>query len=116
MGIDAYKSGMRYEIFICRAYKSSNNSKNGAHLSYMRNLIDAENGESFVSHLSSATKQLVEVKKYISKAIDKYLKNKLTDGEKDALINLKDKTGMATDSSDLLEIIEEGLQLTNRFK
>ncbi len=116
MPIESYKNGMSYEIFICRAFKDLDNRKNGAHLSNMRNLIDAENGESFVSHLPNALKQLATVKQYMTKAIDKYLKNKLTDLEKESLSELKNRTEKAGTSSELLDIIEEGLLITDRLK
>jgi len=116
MSVESYKNGMSYEVFICRAFKNWDNSKNGAHLSNMRNLIDAENGESFVSHLPSASKQLATVKKYMTKAIDKYLKSKLTDLEKESLSELKNRAENATSSNELLDIIEEGLNITDKLK
>lgn len=116
MGIESYKSGMSYENFICGAYKNWDNSINGANLSNMRNLIDAENGDACVSHLPKAERQLATVKQYIIKAFDKYLKFKFTDEKKVKLSQLRKQTELATSSLDLMEIIEEGLEVTNELE
>lgn len=60
--MESYAEGMSYEIFMKRAFQTSDNSKPGVHLSYLRNLIDAENGELWVSHLPNAKKQLDNIK------------------------------------------------------
>ncbi|GAB6122327.1 hypothetical protein [Dysgonomonas termitidis] len=110
-----YLNATMYEIFICRAFKC-NNSKNGAHLSNMKNLIDAENGKLWVSHLPSASAQLITVKKYISNAIDEFLKKRLSNAERENLLKLKHIVELATSSSQLFQVIDEGLEITDRFK
>lgn len=116
MTVEAYKQGMNYEIFICRAHNCWDNSKNGAHLSHMKNLIDAENGSSWVSHLGSPKKQIIDVKKNMLKAFDKYLSMNFTDEEKEDLNKLKGYTQDASSSSILLDIIDIALKITERFK
>ena len=53
----SYSEGSLYEALIRRAYKQTDRSKNGAHSANMINLIDVENGESWVSHLPKYDKQ-----------------------------------------------------------
>ncbi|MDR1504668.1 MAG: hypothetical protein LBT43_19640 [Prevotella sp.] len=104
-----------YENFITRAYKKGNNNENGAHASFMMNLIREEKGF-HVATLPDITEQLISIKKYISDAIDVFLKKDVTDTEYESLIILKDKVKAAKNSSDLIQIINEGLEITDRFK
>ena len=75
-----------YEALIRRAFMQIDRSKNGAHSANMTNMIDAENGESWVSHLPKYDKQFSKIQSYLRKALNKILKWKLTDDEKSILI------------------------------
>jgi hypothetical protein len=79
----------------------------------MRNLIDAENGEGWVSHLPSAEKQFAKVNSYIQKAFDKLIKRRRTEEKKNELLQLKERTINSRRSSELLDIIEEAMELTH---
>jgi hypothetical protein len=82
----------------------------------MRNLIDAENGESWVSHLPSADKQLVKVKGYIDKAFTKLIKRRRTDEKKIPLYLLQEKAQNSLHSAELLIVIEQALEITHDLK
>ena len=102
-----------YEIFMHRAYQEYDTNKPGRHNSYMKNLIDSERGKSWVKHLGSTEKQLSQVKKYMSKAMDRYLKmGKIPKENKDILKTLKVKIENAHSSSELMDVVDETLNLT----
>lgn len=106
--------GMSYEHFIRRAHKCENGTRHGAYREAMTNLIDAENGKR-ASWLPRTEKQFETVKKYVGKAFDKFLTKKLSDHEKNSLLRLKAQAENAYSSDGLSDIIEEALNLTQRF-
>ncbi len=116
MSAEVYVKSMSYEIFMCRAFKTSDRSKPGLDISYMKNLIDSENGESHVSHLPSFIKQLESIKKHMDKALDKLIARRRTEVKQLPLYNLQIRTRNAKTSNDLLAIIEEALSLTQDIK
>lgn len=116
MTIETYKNAMRYENFMCRAFKTYDRSKPGIDISYMRNLIDAENGESWVKHLPSADKQFNKIKNYIDKAFNKLIKRRRTEDKKMPLLILQEKAQNSYTSTELLYIIEQALELTHDLK
>lgn len=116
MSNDFYSDAMPYEWFICRAHNCLRQSRNGADMSFMRNLMFAEAGSNAVSHLPKYDKQLEKVKGYMDKALDKFLKRKLTAEEKSKINELKERLVMAYSTSALMQIVEEGLEVTQRFK
>jgi len=116
MSKDFYTDATPYEFFIRRAHKCLQQRRNGAHMSFMRNLMLAEVGNSAVSHLPKYDKQLEKVKGYMDKALDKFLKRKLTTDEKSKLNELKEQLIVANSTSALMQIVEEGLVITQRFK
>lgn len=116
MSDNTYVRAIRYENFMCRAFGTYDRRKPGLDISYMRNLIDAENGESWVSHLPSADKQLIKIKLYIDKAFDKFIAKRKTDEKKFPLIILKQKAQNSYDSEELLSIINQALMLTQDLK
>ena len=115
MSSQSYMDGMKYEIFIRRAHKCERGMRNGAEVAFVRNLIDCENNESFTKHLPKFDKQLEEVRKYILKAIDKFLSRKPTEDEQSGLLSLRDDTENASTSSEIVSIIDTGLELTHRY-
>jgi hypothetical protein len=116
--IDSYKDGMNYEIFMHRAFKSSDTSKPGMHCSIIENLLRAEQGDtSFVKWHGSFDKQFEKVKYYMHKAMDKYLKMKKIPSENLNRIEiLNSKIDRAYSTDDLLTIIVETIELTDSVK
>lgn len=116
MSAEFYKESMVYEAFIRRAHKCERQRRHGASNSFMQNLMRAEAGRASVNHLPGYGKQLETVKSYMDKALGKFLKRKLTDVERSAIENLKDKLAVAHATSELMQILDEGLATTDRFK
>jgi len=116
--IDSYKDGTTYEIFMLRAFKSSDNSKPGMHCSIIQNLVQIESGDtSFIKWHGSFEKQLEKIKYYMHKAMDKYLKMKKIPSENlDRLDILNLKIDRAHSSEDLMSIIRETIELTQCVK
>lgn len=88
-------------------------TKNGADSSFMESLMNIENGSARSGNLE---KQLAKVKGYMEKALDKFLKFKLTEDERAGLLQLKKDLEGAYSSSQLMRIVKDGLALTERFK
>lgn len=113
MSPDNYGNTLHYEYFIRRAYKSLRTTKNGADSSFMEALMNIENGTARSGNLD---KQLTKVKGYMEKALDKFLKFKLTEDERAGLLQLKEDLEPAYSSGQLMRIVTDGLALTQRFK
>jgi hypothetical protein len=105
---------MSYEIFIRRAHNCETGNRNGAYSEAMTNLIAAENGKRH-SFLPKTEKQFADVKKYVGKAFDKFLAKRLSPTEKNSLLRLKAQAENAYSSDGISDIIEEALNLTQRF-
>ena len=114
--MSTYTSAMRYENFMCRAFQTTDRRKPGIDISNMRNLIDAENGESWVSHLPSADKQLVKIRSYIDKAFEKLIKRRRTEEKRIPLLILQGNARNSDTSNELLSIIQNALELTQDLK
>lgn len=114
MGQNFYVDSMPYEWFMRRALRDI--TKTGVKNAYMQNLMWAEIGSSNVSHLGSYDKQLKQVKGYLNKAIDKYLKHKLTPEEKEQFLIIRQELETAYSTKELMQIINKGVELTERFK
>jgi hypothetical protein len=76
-------------------------------------IINTEQGKSY-SFLPSREKQLLTVKKYITKAFDKILIREWTLEEKSYLTQLRDFADNATSSAELLDIIEKSMKIINK--
>ena len=113
--IEDYTRGLSYEYLIRRAHKCVRGSLNGAEASLLTNLVAAEDGTRH-SFLSTKEKQLEAVKKYLSKALDKFLSMKITAEERETLTHLKNRTLNAYSSVELSDIVETANELTLRFK
>nr|WP_314898320.1 hypothetical protein [uncultured Flavobacterium sp.] len=113
--IEDYTRGLSYEYLIRRAHKCGRGSRNGAEGSLITNLVAAENGNQH-SFLPTKEKQLEAVKKYLAKALDKFLSMKVTEEERETLTYLKDQTLNAYSSVELSGIVETANELTLRFK
>lgn len=112
--IESYKKGSNYEIFMHRAFRTSDNSKPGMHGSMIQNLILVENGDtSFVKWHGTFEKQLENIKYYMHKAMDKYLAmKKIPPNNLEALKILKQGIDKAYSSDQLMEIINQSIELT----
>lgn len=116
MNGEIYAQGLQYEFFMRRALKVRQDHSKGADDSYMRNLINTENGMDLTRLVGSHDKQMEKIKKFMGKALDKYLKLKLTPDERSTLEGLQQKLAVAYDSRSLMQIVEVGLETTQRFK
>lgn len=110
---DNYGNTLHYEYFIRRAHKSLRTRRNGADSYFMEALMNAEHG---TVRGGNQDKAFEKVKTFMDKAFDKFLKFKLTDTEKEGLLSLKADLDMANSSSELMDIVTKGLELTQRFK
>lgn len=115
MDSQAYADGSMYEIFVCRAHRKYRHEVSGADSSCMKNLINTENGADLRRLAGSYEKQLENIKKHMGKALDKYLKFKLTPDERVTVERLKTKLAHAQDSADLMAIVNDGITATQRF-
>lgn len=113
MAVNSYAEGMSYEIFMKRAFQTTDNRKPGIHLSYLKNLIDAENGESWVSHLPKAEKQLEKVKGYMEKALIKLIKSNKDSSVKSILSELQVEVSRSSGSYELIGVIRKALDVTS---
>jgi len=117
MNQNFYVESMPYEWFMRRAFGAhSVQTKPGVKNSYMQNLMWAEVGSANVKHLGSYDKQLVKIKKYIDKALEKYLKFKVTSEEKEQLLKIKEDLLTTYTTKELMQLIDMGLKITERFK
>ena len=112
----AYKQGSYYENFMCRAYQTSDTTKTGMHGSAMQNLIDAENGQTLVDWLGSFDKQLIKVKGYMQKALDKFLQMKLAPSTLETLEEMKRRVAIARSTSELMLVVERTMEMTQSLK
>jgi hypothetical protein len=112
---NSYALAMPYETFIRRAFKCDYNehqSKNA----FLQNLINTERGADLRSTVGSYDKQLKEVKKNIEKAILKFLKSKPTIEEKIGLEKMQTKLQSLYSTNEILSLLDEGLEITKRYK
>lgn len=113
MSPENYGNTLLYEYFIRRAHNSSRTTRNGADSSFMAILMNIEQG---TARKGSLDKQITKIKSYMEKALDKFLKFKLTEEERTAFLQLKKDLEPAYSSKQLMRIVESGLELTQRFK
>lgn len=85
--------------------------------SYMQNLINAEFGDNILKDLiGSYEDQMIQVKNYMHKAMDKYLKmRKITNDKKNSLGILKQRIDYVSTSEELMDIIDQTLDLTRNL-
>lgn len=112
-----YQQGSFYEIFIKRAHRVyDGNSRNGGQGSYMKNLLDTADGQDLRRLAGTYEQQFAKVVGYMQKAIDKYLKMKLTQEERQAMELLDIQLKRATSAGQLMSIVQEGIEITQRLK
>ncbi len=113
----SYKASSGYETFMRRAYRTSHgysSDKLFLKLSVMQNLIRTENGDNYVK--IPIEKQLSQIKQNIHNGFDKFLKIKMSDAKRNSLTKLKNQIDYSDSSYQLIEIIEQGIELTQEFK
>ena len=105
-----YTKAFPYEMFIRNAF-NCDRGMNGGDVAYMKNLLDTEDGFKS-SLLPKYEKQLEQIKKWMLKANDKYLKDKkITPVKKAKLEEAKFIINGATSSTALLNVISEHFEL-----
>ncbi|MDP1816822.1 MAG: hypothetical protein Q8K92_20385 [Leadbetterella sp.] len=110
---ETYMHGNSYEHFIRRAFNCER-GKHGAETSYLKYLLMADLGK---NHLSQPyNKQLLEVKTYLIKAVDKLLTRKPTESEKTFLLKMRTEVENSGDATSLVPIIKSGLDNTIRYR
>ncbi len=85
----SYVASSSYETFMRRAFKSSKVHNPHHTLQTMQNLINTENGKNFVK--ISLEKQLLQIKVNIHKGFEKFLQKKMSDSNRNSLIELKNQ-------------------------
>ncbi len=111
--IDAYMRGSRFEAFMRKAFPDKARNKPGMNGAEFQNLINSENGESFVKHLGSTAKLLTGIKKHMEKAMNKYLSNKkLPENNLAKIEALGHQISRCNSSDELYDIICSTIELT----
>lgn len=110
---EAYMHGNSYEFFIRRAFKCERD-KNGASTALLQFLIIADMGKN--SLFQPYDKQFAKVKDSLQKAIQKFLKRNPTEIEKIQLERMSELINSAYSATDLVPIIENGLEATIRYR
>ena len=109
MSADDYTRAMRYEMLVRNAYDCPSGMRNGAHLSFMRNAMTMERGETYAKHLGSFDKQFNKVKTYLSKALIKLTKTKPYSKEKDFFADLNNQVEQSNSTDRLMDIVNSGI-------
>ncbi|MBV5281756.1 MAG: hypothetical protein JZU53_04890 [Paludibacter sp.] len=104
---DNYLNATLYENFLERAFQHDRRIRRG-HLQELRNLMNAENGISS-TYLGSQEKQLKEVKQRLLKAIEIFIS---IQPENEELFKLIDLVNCSCNSTDIIIIVEKGLDCT----
>ena len=108
-----HNSGMNYENFLKRAFKTDKRIERANKQEYI-NLANAENGKK-LSILPSFDKQLEEVKNRLAKALIIFITNSNNDEQLSVLNFLKNKIPEIKSYKDVNKIIEIGLENTKEF-
>lgn len=116
MGKEEYNQAFTYENMIRIAYNCSRGMKNGADLCFMQNAMTMEKGETFAKHLGTFAKQFEKVKTYTCKALNKLAKTKPYSLNSDFFISLENEAENATNTSELMEIVNQAMKRINELK
>lgn len=108
------RSCFYYELFMERANGQYERNIPGYHAYVMKNLMIAEKGKNIsVEIVAQFEEQLIEIKKHMEDAIDKYMaKPKVTRQLKNALQDCKDQVVWAVSSDELMGIVYKVIDLT----
>lgn len=105
-----YTEAMNYEMLIRNVFDCPRGTRNGADLSYMKNVMTMERGETFAKHLGTYEKQFDKVKTYISKALLKLNKTKPYCSEIDFFNKLNEELQYSRSTKKLMEIVNITLE------
>ncbi|RTY78012.1 hypothetical protein EKL97_14590 [Flavobacterium sp. LS1P28] len=111
-----YTQAMNYEMLIRNAFNCQRGTKNGADLSYMKNVMTMERGETFAKHLGSYEKQFEKVKSYISKTLLKLTKTKPYSKEMDFFNSLNVELEYSKSTIGLMKIVNSALEKVIELK
>jgi hypothetical protein len=109
-----YMDSFLYEGFMRRAHHSDRDFSKGIDNSVFRLLEHIDNGH--YGKPKDYPKQVVKIKNYLSKAIDKVRKWKLTPEERAAVDHYAAKMIQATDGDGLAAAVDGLLKTTQRFQ
>lgn len=115
MGAEIYRKAFNYEMLIRKAYECPSGMKNGAHLSFMQNVMTMENGDTFAKHLGSLKKQFGIVKNYIAKALIKLSKTRKYNSSLSFFEQHLNNLSCAHTTNELMEIIDTALDELNKY-
>lgn len=109
---------MSYETLICRAFKRRgyHSLKRNESSHTYSNFVDASNGKVMLKKLGNYDKQLTVVKNQVTKAIEAFLKRKLTIDEASGLLLLKHRLSNIYYEPDVYSIIQQALDITQPYK
>lgn len=109
-----YGNAMMYEIFIRRAFNCNRGMRHGAEVGIMENFMNCELTPNKM--LPPLDKQREQIRTYIDKAIEKFMKRKPTIEERSELVILQSLNESAYSSKDFMNVIDKALDITQRFK
>lgn len=116
MGAEIYKKAFNYEMLIRKAHECPSGMKNGAHLSFMQNIMTMENGDTYAKHLGSLKKQFEIVKSYIAKALIKLSKTRKYNNSLSFFEQHLNNLSFANTTNELMEIVDSALDELNKYK
>jgi len=106
---EEYNQATNYEMLIRNAFNCQKGSRNGADLSYMKNAMTMERGETFAKQNGSYEKQFDKVKNYISKALIKLSKTKPYSQNKQHFQSLENSLENSHSTKDLMYVVNNAL-------
>lgn len=104
---------MFYEIYIMRAYKSFDRTKNGADHRLMENLMDDDDGKGFL--YMPRKKLLANIKRYMTRATKKAITQKIDKADKEILRSYLTAIEEASSSAPLLALCKQGAEILVKY-
>ncbi|QHV96855.1 hypothetical protein [Spirosoma endbachense] len=108
----AYVTASRYETFMCRALNCGSDPSDEAHLSVMKDLILLEEGKPRLNR-GSVEEHFKYVKKLIGKGLAYSMRYSLPSHDKDVLTKLQGQLDMASNSGELMAVIDSAIEATD---
>ncbi|MFD2871971.1 hypothetical protein ACFS5N_05795 [Mucilaginibacter ximonensis] len=109
----SYSDSYRYEAFMKRAHRAERDFSRGIDNSVFRLLNDIDCG--YYGKPRDYPKQVIKIKNYLFRAIDKVLKWKLNPDERRAVTFYESQLSVANDENSLADVIAGLLDATQRF-
>lgn len=116
MSVENYARAMQYELLIRKAFDCPSGARNGAHLSFMQNVMDMEQGQTYAKQAGSYKKQYEKVLKYLSKALVKLSKKKPYSNDADFFLSLNHQANFAGSTKYLMIIVDNALEKVKEYK